>query len=140
MQAPENQGKFLIMDMGAKGASEFKERYRNAIFIYIIPPNKEALLERMKNRNPSRLQRSKRQLPQAKKVCDWLVINDDLDEAVDQIEQIMHIIKKHGQSIRTLDDDTLRFLYSRNLHNKENVKFLDEFYGKDLSYPDGPEN
>ena len=32
MSNPEYQGKYLLLDMGAKGAREFKAKYKNAIF------------------------------------------------------------------------------------------------------------
>lgn len=124
------------MDMGVKGAKEFKQKYKNAIFIYVIPPTKERLLEQMKDRNPSRLQRSKAQLPQTYEVCDWLVINDNLDDTAAEIERIMHIVKEHAHDFKSLDEDTVRFLFSHNFHNPKNKEFLEKFYGEDVSYPE----
>ncbi len=131
MNAKQLQGKYLIMDMGCNGAAEFKKRYSNSIYIYIIPPTKERLIAQMVGRSKSRLERSKRQIPQVKEVCDWLVINDDPSVAAGEIERIMHLIREHGTNWDNVDIDTMRFLYSRNLHNKKNIEFLDNFYGKE---------
>ena len=89
MQSEENKGKFLIMDMGAKGALEFKKKYKNAIFVYIIPPNCERLIAQMEYRDASRINRSKVQIASASQVCDWLVINDDIKAAVAAITVII---------------------------------------------------
>ena len=138
MQSEENKGKFLIMDMGAKGALEFKKKYKNAIFVYIIPPNCERLIAQMEYRDASRINRSKVQIASASQVCDWLVINDDINVAVSQIERIMHVIKEHGENLDEIDMETMKFLYSRNFHNKANIDFINNFYPVDLSYPEEP--
>lgn len=135
MDAFENQGKYLIMDMGARGAAEFKQKYKNAIFIYVIPPNKERLLSQMGARGPERFERSKRQLHQVTDVYDWLIINDDVDTAVQEIEKIMHILKEHSHNLDDIDINTMKFLYDRNFHNKENINFLNKFYGEEELYP-----
>lgn len=95
MEADENKGKVLIMDMGVKGAKELKKRYYNIISIYIIPPNITKLVSQMENRNMSRLKRNKKQIEEAVETCDWLIINDDLDIAVSEIERIIKNIKKY---------------------------------------------
>ena len=128
MDAFENQGKFLIMDMGVGGAKELKETYRNGIFIYIIPPSQERLLEQMDGRGPERIARNRRQLSRVKGVCNWLIINDDLNTAVDEIQRLMHIIKEHPPGYEGVDEDTMRFLYDRNFQNEKNIAFLDGFY------------
>lgn len=136
MNSQRLNGKYLILDMGIKGAKEFKEKYKNAIFVYVIPPTKERLLSQMKDRNPSRLFRSKAQLSGTFDVCDWLVINDNPNDAAIQIERIMQIIKENSHDFGALDEDTLRFLYSCNFHNPKNREFLDRFYGEDVSHPE----
>lgn len=83
------------MDIGVKGAKELKKRYPNIISIYIIPPDITKLVSQMKNRSINRLKRNENQIEQALEICDWLVINDDLDIAVSEIEKIMKSIKKY---------------------------------------------
>lgn len=135
MSNPEYQGKYLLLDMGAKGAAEFKAKYKNAIFVYVIPPTKERLVGQMKGRHPDRLARNKRQIAQAMQVCDWLIINDDRDESAEVLERIMSIIRKYGQNLDDIPQEDLEFLYAHNFHNKQNRKFLERFYDE-VSYPD----
>ena len=101
--------------------------------VYVIPPTLEGLMSQMEGRGKTRVQRNLNQIEQAKRVCDWLVINDDVDTAASQIETIMHALREHGDDLDSIDLDTMRFLYSKSLHNKENVRFLDEFFPRDLS-------
>jgi guanylate kinase len=135
INSKRHDNKFLLLDMGVKGAMEFKKNFKNAIFIYIIPPTIERLFDQMKDRNPSRLQRSKAQLSVASDVCDWLVINDDVEIAATQIEKIMHTIRDNYHNLDGIDEETMRFLYSCNFHNPKNKEFLERFYGEDVSYP-----
>ncbi len=134
MSCSNLQDKYLIIDMGVNGAKELKSRYKNAIFIYIIPPTKERLLSQMKDRNPSRLLRSKSQLPNAFKVCKWLVINDDPKNAALQIERIMTTLKTYSGNLDKIDRDTMAFLYSCSFYNPKNREFLQGFYGDEISH------
>lgn len=121
------------MDMGIKGAQEFKKKYSNAIFVYIIPPSQEALLNQMKTRNPSRLQRSIAQLPLVESVCNWLVLNDTPKSAAQKIERIMHTVMEYGDNLEQADEETIRFLFEHNMHNQKNKDFLRNFYTPQIS-------
>ena len=116
------------MDMGVSGAAELKGIYRNGLFIYIIPPSQDRLLGQMGTRGPERLARSKRQIARVKGICNWLIVNDDLSTAVDEIEKLMHIIRGYAPDFSDVDEDTMRFLFERNFHNERNLRFLDSFY------------
>ena len=133
MSCPSLKDKFLVIDMGVNGARELKQRYKNAIFIYIIPPTKEKLLSQMKDRDPSRLLRSKSQLPNAFKVCKWLVINDNPENAAMQIERIMTTLKTYSGNVGKIDRNTMEFLYSCSFHSPKNRDFLQKFYGDEIS-------
>ena len=135
MSNPEYQGKYLLLDMGAKGAAEFKAKYKNAIFVYVIPPTKERLVGQMTGRHPDRFARNKRQIAQAMQVCDWLIINDDKEQSAQTLERIMSIIKRYGQDLDDIPQEDLEFLYAHNFHNKQNRKFLERFYDE-VSYHD----
>lgn len=135
MDNPKYQGKYLMLDMGVRGAAEFKAKYPNIICVYVIPPTKDRLLGQMEGRHPDRFQRNKRQITQAMDVCDWLIINDDKDAAVAVLERIMSIVKRYGNNIEDIPEEDLEFLYAHNFHNKQNRKFLERFYD-DVSYPE----
>ena len=128
MSKKEYKGKYLIIDIGAKGGKELKERYKNAIFIYIMPKTEQQLLGQMESRNKSRHQRSKNQLEIINDVYDWLVINDNLEDAVKDIELLMTIKKKTTQEGKKIKPEVEQYLKTRDLHSNENQKFIQQFY------------
>lgn len=89
-------GKNLIMDVDVKGAFSIKERYKDeALSIFIMPPNKEALEQRLRLRGTDseetiskRLQKSEYEISFAQRF-DCIVINDNLSTAVKEVEEII---------------------------------------------------
>ena len=51
----------------------------------------------------------------------------------------MHLVKEHGTSWGDIDIDTMKFLYSRSLHNPVNVEFLDNYYARQKELQDKEE-
>ena len=88
------KGNNLIMDIDVKGALSIKKRYgKNAISIFIMPPDKETLEHRLRNRGTDseetirkRLQKSEYEMGFAEKF-DYVVINDNLQVAVNEVEE-----------------------------------------------------
>lgn len=118
----------IIMDIGAKGARELKQIYRNVVSIYIIPPNQDILIKQMGDRASSRLDRSKKQLEIIKQISHWLIINDTVEDSAKQIDKIISILSIYVKKAKDVEEDDIRFLYERNLYNKKNTEFLDNFY------------
>ncbi|HLT23535.1 MAG TPA: guanylate kinase [Ignavibacteria bacterium] len=88
--------KDLIFDIDVKGALSLKKIYGGkAVLIFIKPPDKETLRERLKNRGTEpndhieeRLKRIDMEMEEGKKF-DHQVVNDDLDKAVNEVEEII---------------------------------------------------
>ncbi len=133
MKSQKFRDKVVLLDMGAKGAKEFKDTYKNSIFIYIIPPNEEILSAQMKNRDSTRMDRNRNQLKNMKDVCKWLVINDDIDKTVEEIMKIIKTIQQYYGNLNKIDKDTAKFLYQRTLYNMDNIMFLKNYYDKTTS-------
>lgn len=130
MDDAKYKNKILLIDVGIKGAEELLETYSNAISVYIIPPNKERLRSQMVNRDSTRWSRNLRQIEDAKRICGWLIINDNLDIAATQIKKIADILMKSGLRLERLNEDLLQILYKNNMHNRKNREFLDNFYSE----------
>lgn len=89
-----DKGNNLIMDIDVKGALSIKKRYgKNAISIFIMPPDKETLEHRLRTRGTDseetirkRLQKSEYEMGFAEKF-DYVVINDNLQVAVNEVEE-----------------------------------------------------
>lgn len=81
----------VLLDIDVEGALHVKRLYGDdALTIFIQPPSLEALAERLRRRNTEtettlrdRLDRARRELTYAARF-DAIVINDDLDHAVDE--------------------------------------------------------
>lgn len=88
-----NSGHNLIMDVDVKGALNIKKRYKDEVItIFIMPPDKKTLEQRLKARGTDseetiakRLQKSEYEMSFSPQF-DYVVVNDDLSEAVQNVE------------------------------------------------------
>ena len=95
IQEKLNAGIDVLLDIEVQGAAKVRARCPEAIFIFIIPPSFEELSRRLHNRNTDnedviagRLEKAKiefREIP----TYDYLVINDKVSNAVEEIEAIL---------------------------------------------------
>ena len=89
------QTKNVILEIEVNGAFKVKESYPEAILIMIAPPGMEELKSRLVGRGTEsaedieeRLARLDYELSQGDKY-DYTVVNDDLERAIGEIEQII---------------------------------------------------
>jgi guanylate kinase len=88
-------GKCIIFDVDVKGALNIQKAYPNeALSIFIKPPSKEILLERLKNRKTEtpeslskRIARATEELTYEKRF-DKVIINDILEKALKKADRI----------------------------------------------------
>ncbi|MGL4800459.1 MAG: guanylate kinase [Cellulosilyticaceae bacterium] len=92
-------GKEVILEIEVQGALQVKSVYPDAIFVFIMPPTMAELRSRLIGRNTEtpeviekRLMRATDELKLFKEY-DYIVINDDLDLAVEQIKHIVNAEK-----------------------------------------------
>ncbi|ONI43053.1 guanylate kinase [Candidatus Epulonipiscium fishelsonii] len=88
------EGFDIILEIEVQGALQVKRRYPDAIFIFIMAPTFKELKERLISRNTEvpevvekRLKRAREELLLFKEY-DYIVINDNLEEAIEQIKYI----------------------------------------------------
>ena len=90
-----SEGKTVILKIDIKGFDNVKRLYPDAVSIFLSPPNMEILEKRLRNRgseNEADVQtRLNIALNEMKKIpeYDYLVINDRLEDAVDEITAIL---------------------------------------------------
>lgn len=105
----EKSGVDLLLDIDVQGASQLKKTYPEAIFCFVMPPSFEILKERLSKRNTNgdididkRLNRAKEEMdPSILQEYDYIIINDELDEALDTIHSI--IVSTRCESKRVLE-------------------------------------
>lgn len=90
------KGKNVILEIDVKGAMQVKKNFADGVYIFIAPPNENALYERLKNRGSESDEDIKRRLEAAKSELemkneyDYTVINDTVEAAALKIENIMN--------------------------------------------------
>ena len=85
----------VIMDVDTQGAGNIKKHFPESTLIYILPPSLNVLEARLKGRATDeasvirlRLDKARRELKACRRY-DYLVINDDLEEAVGNVASIV---------------------------------------------------
>jgi len=89
-----DEGKTVVLEIDVEGALQVKEKYSNAVLIFLMPPDANELARRLNERASEdsaeidrRLKRAKEEIALISKY-DYLVINDDLQQAVSEIKLI----------------------------------------------------
>jgi len=103
-------GGVILLDVDVKGAKKLKSQYPQAVTIFILPPSGAELKRRLKKRGTEddkhlRIRR-KRALSEMKlyKRFDYVVINKDLETAVNEVEMI---IKSFHCRLKYLDAEQI---------------------------------
>ncbi len=88
-------GKHLLFDVDVRGALSIKRLYPEAMLIFVAPPNRQILEERLRRRQTEgdealarRLARADLELDMGKKF-DHRVVNDALQQALAEVERIV---------------------------------------------------
>ncbi|MRR05902.1 MAG: guanylate kinase [Deltaproteobacteria bacterium] len=90
-----SQGIHVILDIDCQGARQLKSSYRDAVYIFILPPSFEELRKRLEGRNtdsPDVIERRMRVGTEEVKESSWydyLVVNDDFPRALEQLKSII---------------------------------------------------
>ena len=90
------QGKSIIFDIDWQGARAIKEKLPEAVSIFILPPSRAVLEERLTGRGQDSpeviAQRMREAVSEMShyKEFDHLVVNDDFDAALNDLKAIIH--------------------------------------------------
>lgn len=100
-------GNHVLLAIDVQGAASIRRKLPDSVLIFVTPPSLETLKERLAARRDAhesvakRLANSKGEMSEAKKY-DYIVVNDDLEKAVDQVEAILT-----AESLKTARQETL---------------------------------
>ncbi len=85
----------VILEIEVDGALQVKRAHPEALLIMIVPPSEEELKRRLEKRGlekngnaEERVKRMRYELSK-KEMYDYVVVNDDLQRAVDEVKQII---------------------------------------------------
>ncbi len=111
-------GKKVIMDIDVQGAAQFRRAFPETVTIFVLPPSGDALLARLKERGTedaaSLGRRLRSALAELKAVPEYqyVVVNDQLDKAVDSVSGILDAESMRRERLTDLERD-LRSIVER---------------------------
>jgi guanylate kinase len=96
------EGKDVILEIDVQGARQTKAKYPDAIMLFILPPTQKELAERLNDRGredeesaEERLNGAGTEIAAAWQHYEHMVINDDLEQAVNEVIHIIEEIETH---------------------------------------------
>ncbi len=100
------QGKEVVLEIEVQGALQVREKAKDGVFIFIAPPNREALYRRLLRRGTEsgdtiqkRMDKAEREFPLAHKY-DYIVVNDEVTNAADRVLAIIRA--EHARTERAI--------------------------------------
>lgn len=94
-----NAGKDAILKIEVEGAMNIRRMFPEACLVFILPPSWEILAERLRSRGTETEEKIAERTKQARtevefaKNYDYLIVNDDLDTAVDDLSAVLRAEK-----------------------------------------------
>jgi guanylate kinase len=101
-----DQGKEVVLEIEVEGALQVRKQMKDAVFIFLVPPGKQALYERLKLRGTDTLEMIERRMKKAESEFllahkyDYIVVNDEVNNAADRIMAIIRA--EHAKTERTI--------------------------------------
>ncbi len=90
-------GRHALLDIEVAGARMVRERHPDAVLVFLLPPSGKVLVERLRARGTEdeaavagRLEQALEELSAAVEY-DFVVVNNDLDEAVRKVGEILDV-------------------------------------------------
>ena len=92
---PDEHDRDVVLEIDLNGARQVRDRYADAKLILVLPPNQEELERRLRGRGDAedhvqgRLALADTEVNGGLEIADHVVINDDLDRAVEEVAGIL---------------------------------------------------
>jgi guanylate kinase len=107
----KKEGKDLLLDIDVQGAEQIKRKLPDAISIFIMPPNRRELEQRLRKRSldaeeviQRRLVTASREIENYQKY-DYILVNDRLEDSVDALKAVLlsERLRRSGREDGTLN-------------------------------------
>lgn len=95
LEQAQLEGKDLVLDIDVQGARQLKERIPQAVTIFVLPPSRDILEQRLRTRSEDREDVIERRLRDAAdeirnyKQYDYVLVNHRLEESVDMLASVI---------------------------------------------------
>lgn len=101
------RGRDVLLDIDVQGARKIKRQYRNAVSIFVLPPSRRELEQRLARRGTDRRETIRKRLENARREIrelmryDYVVENRELRRAVDGVKAIVVAERLRVSRIKT---------------------------------------
>jgi len=95
LEAALRDGRDVLLDIDTQGAAQLRTRYPEAVLIFIVAPSMGELEQRLRERRADSEREIARRLERARhevtlwRRYDYLIVNRDVKEAMEQLESII---------------------------------------------------
>ncbi len=85
----------VILDIDTQGARQIKEKYGDAVFVFILPPSLDILEERLRNRKSDHEEEIAKRMRRARDEIreygryDYIIVNRDFDRALGELRSLV---------------------------------------------------
>ncbi|HXM67163.1 MAG TPA: guanylate kinase [Candidatus Acidoferrum sp.] len=127
LREAEQNGRDLLLDIDVQGAAQIQRKLPNATSIFILPPNRKILEERLRKRSEdsdeviqSRLIAASREIENYDRY-NFILINDHLEDSIDLLQAIVRSerLQRAGQ---LLSDDEAKIVKLADCCRLANVR------------------
>ncbi|MBN2504216.1 MAG: guanylate kinase [Bacilli bacterium] len=115
-----SEGKEVIIEIEVQGALQVREKMPEAVFVFIVPPSKQVLYDRLMKRGTEQTKDIEKRIDKAEREYhlaykyDYIVVNDDVYNAADRIYAIIRA--EHAKTERSIH------MYTKLMEGKVNGK------------------
>jgi guanylate kinase len=109
-------GKDVLLEIDWQGARQVREKVPEAVSVFILPPSRTALEQRMRTRGQDSEEVIQRRLAAAREEMshydefDYVIVNDVFDKAVDEMQAIFTASRLRRQAQQVRHEALLRTL------------------------------
>ena len=95
LEAALREGRDVLLDIDTQGAAQLRARYPDAVLVFVVAPSLAELEQRLRERRSDAEQDIARRLERARQEIalwrryDYLIVNRDVKEAMEQLESII---------------------------------------------------
>jgi len=129
LREAQDAGNDLLLDIDVQGAEQVKRKIPGAVSIFILPPNRHELEQRLRNRGEDkepaierRLARASREIENYPKY-DYILVNDRLQESIEALKCILLAERlKRTETPESGSADAVRIVATAERYSLGNVR------------------
>jgi guanylate kinase len=113
LREAEQRGHDLLLDIDVQGAAQIKQRIPEAVSIFILPPDRKVLEERLRSRGQDVEEVIQRRLATASREIenyrnyDYILVNDRLEDSIDLLKSILLTERQRRTGAQISADDPM---------------------------------